>query len=187
MSVHSTMMGGNASLKRDGTLNYSRNGSVMSGSIRGSTFQRGGPGSIRGSDRSMRSSRRDIDDIALSMHHMGGSQHFPIGASTSGVAAASSGYGRKELDDMVRSRSHFFKRENSLLLETEQPHGIMILDGDGLMRNQQRFQVITYLEHAIHLVFHLKTISKFLMDILEMIGQNCTPIGQFFPNFSGSE
>ena len=126
---------GTGSMHQNGsTLNYpARNGSVMSGS----NFQRGG--SIRGSDRSIRShARRDIDDIALSMHHMGGSQHLlHQGASSNG---GSTGYGRKEIDDMVRSRSqqlrsqsHFFKRENSLQLEVEQPHGIMILDGDGLM------------------------------------------------------
>ena len=38
-----------------------RNGSVISGSYRGSNFQRGG--STRGSDRSIKSTRRDIDDI----------------------------------------------------------------------------------------------------------------------------
>ena len=72
MSVHSTMMGGNGTLNRDGSVagTFPRNGSLMSGS----NFQRGG--STRGSDRSIKSNRRDIDDIALSMHHMGGSQHL---------------------------------------------------------------------------------------------------------------
>lgn len=105
MSVHSTMMG-TASLHRDQSMmNYSRNGSVLSGSMRGSNFQRGGPGSIRGSDRSMKSSRRDIDDIALSMHHMGGSQHIPQ------MGASSGGYGRKELDDMILNQ-HIAQNSN---------------------------------------------------------------------------
>ena len=79
---------------------------------------------MRGSDRSIKSTRRDIDDIALSMHHMGGSQ---FGLSTANNTAYNSGYNRKDIDDMVRSK-HFFKRNNSLQLEVEQPHGIMIID-----------------------------------------------------------
>merc|ERR1712020_297102 len=45
-------------------------GSLMSGSMRGSHFQRGG--SVRGSDRSLRSHKRDIDDLALSNIMPGG-------------------------------------------------------------------------------------------------------------------
>ena len=180
MSVHSTMMGGNGTLNRDGSVagTFPRNGSLMSGS----NFQRGG--STRGSDRSIKSTRRDIDDIALSMHHMGGSQHLlsPAMQLHHGGAMhanASSGYGRKEIDDMVNnteqqqqpnnrfnnlsniyrtepsrliplmtnSSKHIFKRENSLQLEVEQPHGIMILNGDGLLKNNQGSKVI-FLEHA---------------------------------------
>lgn len=95
MSVHSTMMG---SLHRDnGSMaGYPRNGSVLSGSMRaGSNFQRGG--SLRGSNHSIKSNRRDIDDIALANHHslhLGGSQHL-LGGGGAG------GYGRKDIDDMV--------------------------------------------------------------------------------------
>ena len=124
MSMHSTMMGSMAQGSMVGT--FPRNGSVMSGSMRGSNFQRGG--SLRGSDRSMKSTRRDIDDIALSMHHMGGSQHL-LGGATPG------GYGRKDIDDMVR-KSYYF--QNRPLEADLQPHGIMILDGDGLLAQQQR-------------------------------------------------
>lgn len=135
MSVHSTMMGNGSSLPRG-------NASMMSGSMsrNGSNFQRGG--SLRGSDRSIRSSRRDFDELALSLHHgIGGSQHL---LSSNTAANAVSGYGRKDIDDMVR-KSHFFKRTNSLLLEAEQPHGIMIInDGKGItqQRQQPRAQVI---------------------------------------------
>jgi hypothetical protein len=130
-SVHSTMMG---SVHQDGTMggNYSRNGSIMNGagSMRGSNFQRGG--SQRGSDRSIKSNKRDIDDIALSMHHMGGSQHL-----------LASGYGRKDIDDMVRSKSYHFKRANSLQTDqAEQPHGIMILDDPGLIVQRHEQQMI---------------------------------------------
>ena len=181
MSVHSTMMGAgaNSTLGRDGTMS-GRNGSVMSGSMRGSNFQRGG--SLRGSDRSMKSHRRDFDDMALSMHHMGGSQHLLAG----GVGGAAprtqpGGYGRKDIDDMVRKTAtpkarrstisggrstiydgrstisgdrttisggrstisgagtnNFFKRSNTLQLEAEQPHGIMILNGDGLLNQSNK-------------------------------------------------
>ena len=124
MSMHSTMMGSMHHTSVAGT--FPRNGSVMSGSMRGSNFQRGG--SLRGSDRSMKSTRRDIDDIALSMHHMGGSQF--LGAAT---AATAGGYGRKDIDDMVRQS--YFKANT---YEAEQPHGLMILDGDGLLAQQQR-------------------------------------------------
>ena len=94
------------------------------------------------------------------MHHMGGSQHL-----INPNQGASSGYGRKEIDDMVRprsrSQSHFFKRENSLLLEVEQPHGIMILDGDGLMENNQRFQVIFLsMFHTFHYLHTLQTANE---------------------------
>ena len=138
MSVHSAMLGGaNSTFGRNSTL-PPRNGSVMSGSMRGSNFQRGG--SLRGSDRSVKSHRRDIDDMALSMHHMGGSQHHLATGNGSSMA----GYGRKDLDDMVRpSRQHFFRRNNSLQLEVEQPHGIMIIDGDGLLNGRHRSQVIS--------------------------------------------
>ena len=124
MSMHSTMMGSMHHTSVAGT--FPRNGSVMSGSMRGSNFQRGG--SLRGSDRSMKSTRRDIDDIALSMHHMGGSQF--LGAATTATAG---GYGRKDIDDMVRQS--YFKANT---YEAEQPHGLMILDGDGLLAQQQR-------------------------------------------------
>ena len=129
MSMHSTMMGGAHSLA--GT--YPRNGSVMSGSMRGSNFQRGG--SLRGSDRSMKSTRRDIDDIALSMHHIGGStggwNQNLLGAA---AVATPGGYGRKDIDDMVR-KSYF---KTNTYEHAEQPHGLMILDGDGLLAQQQR-------------------------------------------------
>ena len=159
--MHSTMMGAgaNSTLGRDGTMMSGRNGSVMSGSVRGSNFQRGG--SLRGSDRSMKSHRRDFDDMALSMHHMGGSQHLLAG----GVGGAAprtqpGGYGRKDIDDMVRKTAtpmarrstisggrsaisgagtnNFFKRSNTLQLEAEQPHGIMILNGDGLLNQNNK-------------------------------------------------
>merc|ERR1712012_1319220 len=101
MSMHSTMMGSMHHTSVAGT--FPRNGSVMSGSL-------------RGSDRSMKSTRRDIDDIALSMHHMGGSQF--LGAAT---AATAGGYGRKDIDDMVLNQhiaqnanyppSHYSSRE----------------------------------------------------------------------------
>ena len=158
--MHSTMMGvgANSTLGRDGTMS-GRNGSVMSGSMKGSNFQRGG--SLRGSDRSMKSHRRDFDDMALSMHHMGGSQHLLAG----GVGGAAprtqpGGYGRKDIDDMVRKTAtpmarrstisggrsaisgagtnNFFKRSNTLQLEAEQPHGIMILNGDGLLNQNNK-------------------------------------------------
>ena len=146
--------GANSTLGRDGTMS-GRNGSVMSGS----NFQRGG--SLRGSDRSMKSHRRDFDDMALSMHHMGGSQHLLAG----GVGGAAprtqpGGYGRKDIDDMVRKTAtpmarrstisggrstisgagtnNFFKRSNTLQLEAEQPHGIMILNGDGLLNQNNK-------------------------------------------------
>lgn len=94
ISVHSNMLG---VTHQDGSFvnggsSFRRDGSLMSGSMRGSNFQRGG--SIRGSDRSM---RRDIDDIALS-NHLSGSRHF----STPGVQQPLTGYGRKDMDDMVR-------------------------------------------------------------------------------------
>lgn len=139
MSVHTAMMGSMHN-KEGSMMGYPRNGSMISGSMSRASggFQRGG--STRGSDRSIKSHRRDIDDIALSMHHLGGSQHLL-------ASGATSGYGRKDIDDMVRPRvplpkssshQHFFKRENSLLLEAEQPHGIMILSGDGLLANEKR-------------------------------------------------
>ena len=100
---------------------------------------------MRGSDRSIKSTKRDIDDIALSMHHLGGSQKLlpPTGSTT--------GYGRKDIDDMVRQKlqqplppsgSHaIFKRENSLQMDNgNQPHGIMLLAGDGLLMQQQQQQ-----------------------------------------------
>lgn len=125
MSMHSTMMGGAHSLA--GT--YPRNGSVMSGSMRGSNFQRGG--SLRGSDRSMKSTRRDIDDIALSMHHIGGStggwNQNLLGAA---AVATPGGYGRKDIDDMVLNQhiaqhanyqppSHYSSRETGYNSGTE--------------------------------------------------------------------
>lgn len=76
----------------NGGSSFRRDGSLMSGSMRGSNFQR--DGSIRGSNRSM---RRDIDDIALS-NHLSGSRHF----STPSVQQPLTGYGRKDMDDMVR-------------------------------------------------------------------------------------
>merc|ERR1719210_94481 len=59
--------GANGSQMGGGTMPY--DGSVMRGSMRGSSFQRGG--SMRGSDRSMTmggrsAAKRDIDDLALS-------------------------------------------------------------------------------------------------------------------------
>jgi len=103
MSVHSAMMGNKSmmgnSMARDGSMmHHGYNGSVMSGSMRGSNFQRGG--SLRGSDRSMKSHRRDIDDIALSMHHVGGSQHH-LAVGNGGAGLGPAGYGRKDIDDMV--------------------------------------------------------------------------------------
>ena len=50
-------------------------------------------GSMRGSDRSM---RRDIDDIALS-NHLSSSRQFTI----PGAQQPLTGYGRKDMDDMV--------------------------------------------------------------------------------------
>ena len=120
MSVHSTMMG-NGTLNRDGSVagtgTFPRNGSVMSGS----NFQRGG--STRGSDRSIKSNRRDIDDIALSMHHMGGSQHLlSPGLQLQGaIPNVSSGYGRKEIDDMVINNTELTEpnRFGNMIYRTE--------------------------------------------------------------------
>lgn len=64
VSMHSTMMGGAGSVFHEGSFagsQFKGQGSIISG--RGSSFQRGGS---RGSDRSIRASRRDIDDLALS-------------------------------------------------------------------------------------------------------------------------
>merc|ERR1719491_638472 len=140
MSVHSTMMGAgaNSTLGRDGTMS-GRNGSVMSGS----NFQRGG--SLRGSDRSMKSHRRDFDDMALSMHHMGGSQHLLAG----GVGGAAprtqpGGYGRKDIDDMVLNQhiaansnpsvplhgqypSHYSSRETGYILAQNIIHSVTVV------------------------------------------------------------
>ena len=194
MSVHSTMMGvgANSTLGRDGTMSGfghpGYNGSVMSGSMRGSNFQRGG--SLRGSDRSMKSHRRDIDDIALSMHHIGGSQHL-LGAGgfvapAPGVTATrSSGYGRKDFDDSVRnnemvappintaahrrstisggSTNNFFKRTNTLQLEaTEQPHGFMILNGDGLLTQNDKVTG-NFIKFATTVICHLFCPIKFFL------------------------
>ena len=199
MSVHSTMMGvgANSTLGRDGTMS-GRNGSVMSGSMRGSNFQRGG--SLRGSDRSMKSHRRDFDDMALSMHHMGGSQHLLAG----GVGGAAprtqpGGYGRKDIDDMVRKTAtpkarrstisggrstisgagtnNFFKRSNTLQLEAEQPHGIMILNGDGLLNQNNKviwrfdrdfvlhfFSILLLINYfSDYLTIHMNDIPKYLV------------------------
>jgi len=129
ISMHSTMMGSQMHGSVAGT--YPRNGSVMSGSMtRGSNFQRGG--SLRGSDRSMKSTRRDIDDIALSMHHIGGTtggwnQQMLGGAS---AVATPGGYGRKDIDDMVLNQhiaqhanyqppSHYSSRETGYNSGTE--------------------------------------------------------------------
>ena len=100
------------------------------------------------------------------MHHIGGSQHL-LGAggfvapATGVTATRSSGYGRKDFDDSVRnnvmvappinkaahrrstisggSTNNFFKRSNTLQLEaTEQPHGFMILNGDGLLTQNDK-------------------------------------------------
>jgi hypothetical protein len=94
ISVHSNMLG---VTHQDGSYvngtNFRRDGSLLSGSQRGSSFQRGG--SMRGSDRSM---RRDIDDIALSNHFsISGSRSFTMPAAQQPLT----GYGRKEMDDMV--------------------------------------------------------------------------------------
>lgn len=115
MSVHSAMLGGaNSTFGRNSTL-PPRNGSVMSGSMRGSNFQRGG--SLRGSDRSVKSHRRDIDDMALSMHHMGGSQHHLATGNGSSMA----GYGRKDLDDMVLSQHIAQNRAGAVPLQGQYP------------------------------------------------------------------
>ena len=196
--MHSTMMGvgANSTLGRDGTMS-GRNGSVMSGSMKGSNFQRGG--SLRGSDRSMKSHRRDFDDMALSMHHMGGSQHLLAG----GVGGAAprtqpGGYGRKDIDDMVRKTAtpmarrstisggrsaisgagtnNFFKRSNTLQLEAEQPHGIMILNGDGLLNQNNKviwrfdrdfvlhfFSILLLINYfSDYLTKHMNDIPKYL-------------------------
>merc|ERR1711981_178651 len=94
ISVHSNMLG---VTHQDGSYvngtNFRRDGSLLSGSNRGSSFQRGG--SMRGSDRSM---RRDIDDIALSNHFsISGSRSFTLPNAQQPLT----GYGRKEMDDMV--------------------------------------------------------------------------------------
>jgi hypothetical protein len=93
-AVHSNMLG---VTHQDGSYvngtNFRRDGSLLSGSQRGSSFQRGG--SMRSSDRSM---RRDIDDIALSNHFsISGSRSFTMPAAQQPLT----GYGRKEMDDMV--------------------------------------------------------------------------------------
>jgi len=92
ISVHSNMLG---VTQQDGSFvnggTFRRDGSLLSGSMRGSSFQRGG--SIRGSDRSM---RRDIDDIALS-NHLSSSRQFTV----PGAHQPLTGYGRKDMDDMV--------------------------------------------------------------------------------------
>ena len=55
-------------------------------------------GSMRGSDRSM---RRDIDDIALS-NHLSSSRQFTV----PGAQQPLTGYGRKDMDDMVSCLGH---------------------------------------------------------------------------------
>ena len=158
ISMHSTMMGSQMHGSVAGT--YPRNASVMSGSMtRGSNFQRGG--SLRGSDRSMKSTRRDIDDIALSMHHIGGTvgwnQQMLGGAS---AVATPGGYGRKDIDDMVRKS--YFKTNT---YEDEQPHGLMILDGDGLLAQQQRLVPLQVIFGCL-LLFSIR--SAFLTTMHEL-------------------
>ena len=64
-------------------------------------------GSMRGSDRSM---RRDIDDIALSNHlSKSGSRQFAY----PGTQQPLTGYGRKDMDDMVRSH---YRNKKAILL-----------------------------------------------------------------------
>ena len=94
VSMHSTMMGGNGSVFQDGASYMGsqfrgKDGSIMS-SRPGSAFVRGG--SSRGSDRSMRSSRRDIDDLALSNI---------LKTGTSSTLPASQNRQRTALDDAV--------------------------------------------------------------------------------------
>ncbi|TRY80474.1 hypothetical protein TCAL_02973 [Tigriopus californicus] len=90
LSMHSTMMG--SMYQGEGSTvgsQYRKDGSLISG--RASTFQRGG--SLRGSDRSMKSSRRDIDEMALnSILRTPQAQRAPGPSST---------YGRKDVDDMM--------------------------------------------------------------------------------------
>lgn len=90
VSMHSTMMG--SMYQGEGSTvgsQYRKDGSLISG--RASNFQRGG--SLRGSDRSMKSSRRDIDEMALnSILRTPQPQRAPLPSST---------YGRKDVDDMM--------------------------------------------------------------------------------------
>jgi len=98
VSVHSAMMGPNGtvmngSMHGGSMMRSGYNGSMMSG--RGSSFQRGGPS--RGSNHSIKSVRRDVDDIALN-HFMGASASLPRQQIP---AAPVGGYGRKDMDDMI--------------------------------------------------------------------------------------
>lgn len=84
--MHSTMMGNNSMYQGDGSVIGSqfKNGSLISG--KGSSFHRGGS---RGSDRS----RRDIDDNALNS--------ILRTPQLARMNQPSSGYGRKDMDDLV--------------------------------------------------------------------------------------
>eukprot|EP00095_Tigriopus_kingsejongensis_P009673 maker-scaffold84_size396325-snap-gene-0.18 protein:Tk09673 transcript:maker-scaffold84_size396325-snap-gene-0.18-mRNA-1 annotation:"eif2 kinase if2k-d (incomplete catalytic triad)" len=89
ISMHSTMMG--SMYQGEGSTvgsQYRRDGSLISG--RASSFQRGG--STRGSDRSMKSSRREIDDLAL---------NSILRTPQPNRAPAPSTYGRQDMDDLV--------------------------------------------------------------------------------------
>ena len=56
--------------------------------------------------------RRDIDDIALSSHmSISGSRHFTV----PGAQQPLTGYGRKDMDDMVRYSSHCIRLKISYL------------------------------------------------------------------------
>merc|ERR1711860_181449 len=70
-----------------------------------------------------------------------GNQQMLGGAS---AVATPGGYGRKDIDDMVRKS--YFKTNT---YEDEQPHGLMILDGDGLLAQQQRLVPLQVLNQHI--------------------------------------
>ena len=97
MSMHSTMMGSafhgeGGSVMGGGGSQFRKDGSMISGR---QSFQRGG--SMRGSDRSIRS-KRDIDDLALSNII---SPNIGAAAAPVPTPAYSTSYGRKDIDDMV--------------------------------------------------------------------------------------
>jgi len=143
ISVHSAMMGSMTTpgMMSSGMSSMPHDGSVMSGSMRGSHFQRGG--SIRGSDRSMRS-KRDIDDLALSNILPGGTMNRST-PSTPKMAHHSGGYGRKDMDDMMINtfiNGHSLQLQPQPSLASSRETGYISDNQSGIHNNQP------FLQHA---------------------------------------